>query len=139
MRISIGADHRGFELKAFIINHFKEYEWIDVGTHSTVRTDYPLYTQKVCREILQGNATLGIAICGSGVGVSIAANRFKGIYAALCWNPQVAKHAKEYDGSNVLALPSNFITSAEVVDIVSAWLNAEFKGGTYLKRLEMMD
>jgi ribose 5-phosphate isomerase B len=139
MRISIGADHRGYELKKFIINHFKEYEWIDVGTHSIDRTDYPLYAQNVCREILQGNAVLGIAICGTGVGVSIAANRFKGIYAALCWNPQIAKHSREYDGSNVLALPSNFINNADAVEIISAWLNAEFKGGTYLKRLEMMD
>lgn len=139
MRISIGADHRGFELKKFIINHFKEYEWIDVGTHSVERTDYPLYTQKVCREILQLNTVLGIAICGSGVGVSIAANRFKGIYAALCWNPQVAKHAREYDGSNVLAIPADFVTSADAVDIINAWLNAEFKGGEYQTRLKMMD
>lgn len=139
MKISIGADHRGFELKSFIINHFKDYEWVDVGTFSTDRTDYPLYAQKVCKDVLSKNSELGIVICGSGVGVSIAANRFKGIYAALCWNSQVSAHAREYDGANVLALPVNFITYDEAVDIINAWVCASFKGGRYKQRLEMMD
>jgi len=139
MRISIGADHRGFELKGFLINYFKEHQWIDVGTNSPERTDYPLFAQKVCRDVLQGRADCGIAICGSGIGVSIAANRFRGIYAALCWDPEVAKHAREYDGANVLALPANFITSEFAVDIVNAWSGAEFKGGIYQKRLDMIE
>lgn len=139
MIISIGADHRGFALKAFVINYFKEYQWIDVGTHSAERTDYPLFAQKVCHDVLDGRADCGILICGSGVGVAIAANRFKKIYAALCWDPEVAKHAREYDGANVLAIPANFVTQELTIDIINAWVGAEFKGGVYQKRLDMIE
>jgi ribose 5-phosphate isomerase B len=139
MRISIGADHRGFALKNFIINYFKEYQWIDVGTNSQERIDYPPFAQKVCRDVLEGRADCGIVICGSGIGVSIAANRFKGIYAALCWDPEVARHAREYDGANVLALPANFVEPELTIDIVNAWTGAEFKGGIYQKRLDMIE
>lgn len=139
MRISIGADHRGFALKKIIINYFKDYQWIDVGTNSQDRTDYPLFAQKVCHDVLDGRADCGIVICGSGVGVSISANRFKGIYAALCWDPEVAKHAREYDGANVLALPANFVEPELAIDIVNAWTGAKFKGGIYQKRLDMIE
>lgn len=139
MNVSIGADHRGFKLKSFIINYFKEHHWLDVGTDSEERTDYPLFAQKVCHDVLERSADCGIVICGSGIGVSIAANRFKGIYAALCWDPEVARHAREYDGANVLALPANFVTPEVAVDIVNAWSGAEFKGGIYKKRLEMIE
>ena len=139
MKISIGADHRGFKLKAFIINYFKEIQWTDVGTDSEERTNYPPFAQKVCHDVLTGRVDCGIVICGSGVGVSMAANRFKGIYAALCWDPEVAKHAREYDGANVLALPANFITSEIAIDIINAWIDAKFKGGIYQKRLDMIE
>lgn len=137
--ISIGSDHRGFKLKTFIIGYFKEYRWIDAGTHSEDRTDYPPFAQKVCQDVLSAKADCGIVICGSGIGVSITANRFKKIYAALCWDPDVARHAREYDGANVLALPSNFITTEVAVDIVNAWTSTEFKGGIYQKRLDLID
>ncbi len=139
MKISIGADHRGFALKTFVINYFKEHQWIDVGTNSAERTDYPIFTQKVCHDVLDGRAYCGIVICGSGIGVAIAANRFKKIYAALCWDPEVAKHAREYDGANVLAIPANFVTQALAIDIINAWTGAEFKGGVYQKRLDMIE
>ena len=139
MRISIGADHRGFALKSFLINYFKDCQWIDVGTNSQDRIDYPPFAQKVCHDVLEGRADCGIVICGSGIGVSIAANRFKGIYAALCWDPEVARHAREYDGANVLALPANFIETEIAIDIVNAWTCAEFKGGIYQKRLDMIE
>lgn len=139
MKISIGSDHRGYVLKSKIIEHFKEIEWLDQGTNSQDRTDYPIYAHKVCNDILLGNAELGILLCGSGVGISIAANRFKGIYAALCWNAQVAKVSKEHDGSNVLVLPADFISEQETYAAIEAWLEAKFQGGVYQKRLDMMD
>jgi ribose 5-phosphate isomerase B len=139
MRISIGADHRGFVLKSFIINSFKEYQWLDVGTNCQDRVDYPPFAQKVCHDVLDGRADCGIVICGSGVGVSIAANRFRGIYAALCWAPEIASHAREYDGANVLALPANFVTQELAIDIINAWVEAKFKGGIYRKRLDMIE
>jgi ribose 5-phosphate isomerase B len=139
MKISIGADHRGFPLKSEIIAYFTQVEWLDVGTNSAERTDYPLYAKRVCKEVLGGNTQAGILVCGSGVGVSIAANRFKGIYAALCWNRAVAQIAKEDDKANVLVIPADFVSTPEAFAIVKAWLDATFKGGRYQERLTMID
>lgn len=139
MKITIGADHRGFPLKGEIIASFRQIEWLDVGTNSAERTDYPLYAKRVCKDVLDGKAQAGIVICGSGVGVSMAANRFKGIYAALCWNRAVAQVAKEHDKANVLIIPADFVGTSEAVAIVNAWLDATFKGGRYQDRLTMID
>lgn len=139
MKISIGADHRGFALKTNIIEHGEEYEWLDVGTYSEQRTDYPIFSRRVCEDILSGNAECGIILCGSGVGASVAANRFRGIYAALCWNVDIARLAKEDDNANVLVLPADFVTSDLALSIIDVWLKAEFKGGIYQRRLEMID
>ncbi len=139
MKISIGSDHKGFELKDKIKNHFKDFEWLDVGTQSTQRTDYPIYAKSVCSNIINNNGDLGILICGSGIGVSIAANRFKNIYAGLCWNDDVAKLAKAHDGINVLVLPAEFVTEEQAFQIIQTWLSTEFEGGRYQRRLEMVD
>ena len=139
MKISIGADHRGFQLKTNIIDHFDQHEWLDVGAYSQERTDYPIYAKRVCSDIKQGDAERGILLCGSGVGICMAANRYKGIYAALCWNNDVACMAVEDDGANVLVLPADFISAEQAYSIIEAWLRAEFKGGLYQRRLEMMD
>jgi ribose 5-phosphate isomerase B len=139
MKISIGADHRGFALKTNIVEHGEEHEWLDVGTYSEQRTDYPIFARRVCEDILSDNAGCGIILCGSGVGASIAANRFKGIYAALCWNVDIARLAKEDDNANVLVLPSDFVNAELALSIIDVWLNSEFKGGMYQRRLEMID
>lgn len=139
MKISIGADHRGFQLKTKIIEHFDSFQWLDVGVYSEQRTDYPIYAKRVCEDLKNGVADRGILLCGSGVGICIAANRCAGIYAALCWNKEVARMAKEDDGANVLVLPADFISAQEAYDIVDVWLRAEFKGGLYQRRLEMID
>lgn len=139
MKISIGADHRGFQLKTKIIDHFEGHEWLDVGTYSDQRTDYPIYAKRVCQDIKQGVAERGILLCGSGVGICIAANRCKGVYAALCWNPEVACMAVEDDGANVLVIPADFVSAEQAFAIVQAWLTAEFKGGVYQRRLDMID
>jgi ribose 5-phosphate isomerase B len=144
MKLVIGSDHRGFHFKLVLQEQIKEFngtpiEWLDAGAFDAERTDYPIYAAKVCEEILEGNADAGILICGSGIGMSIAANRFKGIYAGLAWNETSAHLAKEHDGSNVLVLPSDFISLHDAVSMVHAWMGAKFLGGRYEKRLEMID
>jgi len=139
MKISIGADHRGYALKQNIIQHFTQLQWEDVGTHSAERTDYPLFAQQVCKNILTRRTEAGILLCGSGNGVAIAANRFKGIYAALCWTPILAQRAKEHDGANVLVLPADYISMQDAYACVQAWLSASFLGGRYQNRLDMLD
>ncbi len=141
MRIAIGSDHRGFDLKNKLQNSVfnEEIKWIDVGTDNQDKVDYPLFALPVCLEVLQGSADLGILICGSGIGMSIAANRFSQIYAALVWNEEVAKSAKEKNNANILILPANFITDVEAKNIVQAWLKAEFLGAEYQKRINMID
>ena len=139
MMITIGSDHRGYKLKSEIIKHFTNLQWIDVGTDSEIRVDYPIFAKKVCNNILNDKSDLGILICGSGIGVSIAANRFKGIYAGLCWNVEVTKSAKADDNINILALPADFVSAKDAFAIIEAWLYTEFKGDRYQKRLELID
>ncbi len=139
MKITIGSDHRGFELKLKIIKKFTDIEWLDVGTDSQDRTDYPIFAKKVCNNILDGKTGLGILICGSGVGMSIAANRFENIYAALCWDERVAESAKADDNANVLVLPSDFVSDDQAFSIIKTWLSTEFKEGDYQKRLGIID
>ncbi len=139
MKISIGADHRGLTLKKAIIEHFGEHDFLDVGTFNQERTDYPIFAKKVCVDVLNDKAQLGILICGSGVGMSIAANRHKKIYAALCWLPEVARCAKAHDDANVLVLPADFISSEVAIKIIVTWLDAKFEGGRYQNRLNIID
>ena len=139
MKISIGADHRGYALKTAIIKHFSTIDWLDNGTGSAERVDYPAYALAVTNDLMKQRAEVGILLCGSGVGMSIAANRVKGIYAGLCWSPAVATVAKEDDGINVLVLPADFVTVPEACAIIEAWLAARFKGGHYQERLARLD
>lgn len=139
MKISIGSDHRGFILKQKIIENLSTITWIDAGADSEDRTDYPIYSKKVCENILSKRATLGILICGSGVGMAIAANRHRGIYAANCWSKEVAALARQHDGINVLVLPADFVDLPKALEIIKFWLGSEFKGGRYQDRLEMID
>lgn len=143
MKIAIGADHRGFDLKEYIKKHviFKEQPitWFDVGAHSKERSDYPIFSQLVVDEMKEGNVTYGILICGSGVGMSIAANRTPGIYAAIAWNKEVAAVSKEHDNANVLVLPSDFVSEKQAGEMIIAWLSAQFKEGRYRERLDLID
>ncbi len=138
-KIVIGADHRGFDLKQAIIEKFTEYEWIDIGANSKDRSDYPIYAKTLCAKVLKNEADCGILICGSGIGMSIAANRLPGIYAGICWNEVVAKLAKEDDGVNVLVLPADLVLFEDAFLIFKAWLDARFKEGRHKERLLMID
>lgn len=139
MRIAIGADHRGFELKEFIKSQFDQITFKDVGSYDKERSDYPEFTLKVCLEVLQSTAELGILICGTGVGMSIAANRFSGIYAGIAWNEEIAKLNREHDNVNILILPADFIDNQYAIKIINSWLDAKFLGGRHKERLEMID
>lgn len=123
MKIAIGADHRGYKLKEFLKQNSAEISWIDLGTdHETPASDYPDFAQKVCQKVLGDNdCHAGILICGSGVGMSIASNRFLGIYAGLCWSPEVALAAKKDDCINILILPADFITEINAMKTLQAW------------------
>ena len=141
--IAIGADHRGYRYKASLMNRFAiaghTINWIDVGTYNETRTDYPEYAKVVCEKIKEGEAQYGILFCGTGIGMAIVANRYKGIYAGVAWNEQVARLSKEDDNVNVLVIPADFVTEDEIHDMVRAWLTASFLEGRYQKRLSMID
>jgi len=139
MKIAIGSDHRGFATKNIIIEQIDAYDWIDVGCFNDTRCDYPEFAKLVVGAISSKEADLGVLICGSGIGMAIAANRFAGMYAGLCWNPEIAKSAREDDNVNILVLPADFVSSEQVIEIIHAWLQATFKGGRYQKRLDMID
>ncbi len=141
MHIAIGADHRGYAQKKLVLEQFSNpsYSLIDVGVDSGERTDFPLYTDKVVNAIKQKEAELGILLCGSGIGMAIAANRHHGIYAGVVWNEAIARKAKEHNNVNVLVLPSDYITDEQVLPIVYAWLDASFNGGRYAERIAMID
>ena len=139
MKISIGADHRGYALKQQLISHFSQYTWLDRGTASIDRCDYPCYAAAVATDVQSGATEWGVLLCGSGVGMSIAANRYRGVYAALCWNTDIARLAKEKDGSNVLVLPADFVSHDQAIAMVETWLNSRFEAGVYAHRLEMIE
>ena len=139
MKISIGADHRGFALKQFLQKEIQDVSWIDVGAHDKNRSDYPLFAQAVSHAIASGQAAAGVLICGSGIGMAIAANRYKKMYAAVCLNEQMARIAKEDEGANILVLPSDFVTNAQALAIFKVWQEATFKGGRYAQRLDLLD
>jgi ribose 5-phosphate isomerase B len=140
MKIYIGSDHAGFELKEkvkhFLIN--SKHEVIDKGCYSAERADYSDYGHLVAEAVLSDNA-IGVIICGSGVGISIAANRHKGIRAANAWNAEIAKLARQHNDANILALPARFISETEAKEIVSVFLNETFEGGRHLDRIKKID
>lgn len=142
MKIAIGADHRGFNHKKFIIDAFKDdsaYEFVDVGTYGPERVDYPIYAQKVVELMTTGQTQKGVLLCGNGVGMAIAANRNRHIYAAVIASVADAVKAKEDDNINLLVLPSDYLSDDQLIPIIRAWLNAHFKGGRYEQRIAMVD
>src|SRR5438477_7951482 len=139
MNIAIGTDHRGFLHKEFIKKHMTEYVWNDVGTYDQERTDYPLYAEKVVQLFLHNKVECGVLLCSTGIGMAIAANRYKGIYAAVVWNEEIARQAKSEDNINMLVLPSDFVSYEQSVSIIQTWLSTPFKGDRYQDRLAMID
>jgi ribose 5-phosphate isomerase B len=139
MKIAIGADHRGFLHKEFIKEHMRSIEWVDVGTHTTERTDYPIFADKVVQLMLDGVVGSGVLLCASGGGMAIAANRYKHMYAVVAWNDEIAKQCKLEDNANILVIPSDFVSCEHAVNMIDLWLAQEFKGGRYAERIAMID
>ena len=139
MKIAIAADHGGFELKNKLIEHFKKLNLVDLGTNSSDSVDYPDYAKKMADAILNKKADLGILICGTGIGISIAANRYHGIRAALIYNTEVAKLAKQHNNANVLVFGGRTMTENEVIADIEAFLNETFEGGRHQKRLDKIE
>lgn len=144
MRIAIGADHRGFTHKTIVqkdhpLTKKHALEWHDVGCFSSERCDYPEYACAVAREIQNGRADRGILLCATGNGMAIAANRFKGIYAALVWNVEVARLAREDDKANVLVIPAEYVSEQMFMSMVDAWLSATFLGERHQRRIDQID
>ena len=143
LKIAIGTDHRGFDHKNVIqngvSNDAKHIEWIDVGCFSKERTDYPQYALEVVKLIQDKKADIGILLCGTGIGMAVAANRFEGMFAGVVWDKETAQRAKEEDNINILVLPADFITPEQAVQLVMLWLDAQFKGGRYQQRIEMIN
>ncbi|MBR6618981.1 MAG: ribose 5-phosphate isomerase B [Clostridia bacterium] len=140
-KIAIGCDHVGYELKPIIVEHLKTrgIEVVDYGTNDVERTDYPVYGRSVAEAVAEKNVDGGILICGTGVGISIVANKIKGIRAVVCSEPYSAKLSKEHNDTNILALGARVIGSEMAKMIVDAWLDAEFEGGRHKARVSMIE
>tara|TARA_B100000214_G_C23926724_1_gene608718 strand:- start:793 stop:1233 length:441 start_codon:yes stop_codon:yes gene_type:complete len=139
--ISIGSDHAGYDLKEEIVHYLKNnnYHVYDKGTFSNESTDYPEFGHKVGQSIVDGETNKGIVICGSGIGISIAANKIKGIRAALCSSKKHARMSRLHNDSNVLALGSRMEGADNFLEIVRVWLNTDFEGGRHENRINKIE
>ena len=143
--IYVGSDHAGFKLKGdmivYILSYMKplgNYNVIDVGCSTKERCDFPIYANKLCRSIIENENSMGILICGSGIGMSMAANRFPKIRCALCYNTYAAKMARNHTDANVLALGERVIGIDLAKDIVKTFLTEKFLRGSYATRVAML-
>ncbi|MCL2026804.1 MAG: ribose 5-phosphate isomerase B [Leptospirales bacterium] len=136
LKIAIGSDHAGFRLKNLIISHFKSIDFNDAGTYSEESCDYPDYVAPVGRAVINGEADFGILICATGVGASVAANKLKGIRAALCFNEFMAEKSRQHNNANILVLGAKVIGDDLAFSIVEKWLAASFEGGRHQTRID---
>lgn len=139
LNISIGSDHGGYRLKESILGLLRElgHQIIDRGTDSEQSVNYPDFAEAVTGDVLSGTADRGILVCGTGIGMSMAANRKKGIRAALCHESFGARMSREHNDANVLCLGERVLGPGLAADIVKTWLETEFAGGRHLHRIEM--
>ena len=140
--IALGADHGGFKLKEEIKKYFdeKEIEYKDFGCFNEERTDYPIYAEKVSKAIQEKECNLGILICKSGAGMTIAANKFRGIRCSIAINEDMARNSKADDDINVLAIPAEYLSVSQVIAIIRTWIATDFKNDDrYLSRLQMIE
>ena len=138
MRIAIGSDHRGFALKQSLIDMFRElgHETDDVGPYDDDAVDYPDYAEKVAWAVSKGKADRGVLICGTGIGMSIAANKVPGVRAALCSDPFSARMAREHNDANVVCIGGTILGEWSAQETIKAYLEAEFEGGRHSRRVE---
>ena len=138
--IAIGSDHGGYKLKEEIKKYLEEkgIEYKDLGCMSEERVDYPNIAETVAKEVQSQKCEKGILICRSGIGMSVVANKFKGIICTLCHNEYTAKYAKLHNNSNILAMGADDITENEAICILRMWLATEFEGGRHQERIDLI-
>ena len=142
MKIALGADHGGYELKEKIKQYLAKKGWIEVidfGTNSIERVDYPKYGHLVAKSIVEKKVDFGILVCGTGIGISIAANKIKGIRAANCTNTTMARLARQHNDANILALGARIVGDVLALDIVDEFLVSSFEGGRHQRRVEEIE
>ncbi len=140
MRIGIGNDHSAVEMKQEVMKFLQDlgYEVVNYGTDSTESCNYPVYGEKVARAVVAKEVDLGIVICGTGVGISLAANKVKGIRAVVCSEPYSARLSRQHNNTNILALGARVVGIELAKMIIEEWLNAEFEGGRHQERVSMI-
>ena len=140
-RIPIGSDHAGYEMKAVLAEDLRKlgFDVEDVGSHSTQPSDYADYAHAVAREIEEGMVNRGVLLCGSGLGMSYAANRHPGVRAAVVWSPEIARLSRQHNDANILVLPSRCIDDGTALEILHTWLNTPFEGGRHIKRIAKIE
>jgi ribose 5-phosphate isomerase B len=141
MKIAIGSDHAGFELKEEIISYLKlkNITITDKGCYSLDRADYPDAAHAVAIAVINKEVTFGILMCGSGNGINMTANKHSGIRSALCWNSEIATLARQHNDANILTLPARYINFEEAVKCLDVFLNEQFEGGRHLDRIKKID
>lgn len=139
--IIIGCDHAGLKLKNDIIEYLsnKNYKVNDIGCYTSDAVDYPLIAQKVASEISQSNFEKGILICGTGIGMSIAANKVKGVRAVVCSDTTSAKFSRQHNNANILCIGERIVGKYLALDIVDAWLNTDFEAERHLRRVNLIE
>jgi ribose 5-phosphate isomerase B len=139
-KIFIASDHGGFELKSILLEHkFPSFQLEDLGPASTESVDYPDFAKKLCEKVLATHGSRGILICGTGQGMAMQANRFKGIRAALCWSTEIAKLSRDHNNANVLCLGGRVLSVDQALHITSTWLSTPFSGGRHHNRINKLD
>ena len=140
MKIAIGCDHGGIVLKPAVIKALTELgaEVVDLGTYDESSVDYPVYGLKVAEAVASGDCDAGVLMCGTGIGISISANKVKGIRAAVVTNTFMAEMTKRHNNANIIALGGRVVTPDEARDIVRAWYTVEYEGGRHQRRLDMI-
>ncbi|MBR5154362.1 MAG: ribose 5-phosphate isomerase B [Alphaproteobacteria bacterium] len=141
MNIAIASDHAGAETKNFIADFLKNknINIVDLGCDGTQSVDYPLYADKLADYIIHNPSDLGILVCGTGIGISIRANRHKGIRAALLYSDEVAEMVKKHNNANVMVFGGRTMSKEDIAKRIDIFLNTEFEGGRHQKRIDMLD
>ena len=140
--IPIASDHAGFQMKQRLLDELRKlgYEPRDLGSRDdTTADDYPDYAHQVAKEVAAGEAKRGILLCGSGVGMDIVANRYRGVRAALAWQPEIGEMSRRHNDSNVLVLPARYMSNDEGVATMKAWLDTRFEGGRHERRVKKIE
>jgi len=141
MKVAVASDHAGWKLKEFAKKTLEKrgFEVADLGTHSEESVDYPDFAAAACRMVLEGGAERAVLVCGSGIGMSMTANRFRGIRAALCTGLYLAKYSRLHNDANVLCLPGRLMGEGLTAEILEKWFSTPFEGGRHERRTAKMD